>query len=203
MSQTLTANTQPQQTLSLHQVWLAALLRPSMTTYKMLGQQQRASVWHAYMWVFAGGLIGGTIDSLAPFESQLVERNSIDTLLLALIPVSSIIAVCYLAAFAWCTQKVTQLFHGSGTYRQLAYVFAAFSAPLLITASLLDLIPQARVFLVVLYVYWLALYVMAVHAVTGLARMKAIAAVLVALLILGLAWLGVAFVVGYSGMLLP
>ena len=203
MSQDLIAGSQPSQVLSLGEMWLAALVRPSMITYKALIQQPRISAWRSYAWVFAGSLIGATIDSLAPFESQLAERSSIDTLLLAMIPVSSLIAVCSLAAFAWCTQRVAQLFKGSGTYRQLIYAFAVFNPPLLVAGSILALIPMARVFLVILYIYWLGLYVVAVRAVNGISRAMAIAAVLLGLLILGFAWLGVAFLVGYWGLLLP
>src|SRR5262249_7754282 len=185
MSQALTASTQPQETLSWHRACLAALLRPSISTYQMLGQQQRGNVWRAYALVFSAGVIGAAVDSLMPFESQLFQQSYVDTLLLALIPVSAIIAVCYLAAFAWCTQKVARLLKGSGTYRQLASVFAAFSAPLLIAASILNMIPLTRILAVLLYFYWLALYVVAARAVNGFSRVKAVAAVLAGLLILG------------------
>ena len=80
---------------------------------------------------------------------------------------------------------------------------AAISAPLLIATSIVDQIPATRMFLVVLYLYWLAQYVMAIRAVNGLAWVKAIAAVCLGLLMLGLIWLGVAVLVGYSGILLP
>ena len=203
MSQALTANSQQPQTLSWHRIWLEALIHPAMAIQKLLAQQVRVSTWQAYGWVFAASLIGGAISSLAPFKTQLLERGSIDTLLLALIPVSSLIAVCSLAAFAWCTQKLAQMLKGSGTYQQLVCVFATFSAPLLITASILSLILPARVLLAVLYIYWIALYVVAVRAVNGISRMKAIAAVLIGLLLLGFIWLGGAFIVAYWGMLLP
>jgi Yip1 domain len=203
MSQEMTANQPPSRLRSSAAIWLAALVRPSIATYAALGQQPRISAWRAYMWIFAGGLIGAAISSLAPFESQLVERGYVDTLLVALIPISSLIAVCYLAAFTWCTHRVARLYKGSGTYPQLAYVFAAFSAPLLVAASILDLIPPTRVLLVVLYLYWIALYWVAVRAVNRISPLKAIAVVLGALLILGCAWLGVVFLVGYSGVLLP
>jgi hypothetical protein len=98
---------------------------------------------------------------------------------------------------------MARLFKGAGTYRQLAYVFAAFSAPLLIVASILDVIPQTRILLVGLYLYWIALYVVAVRAVNGLSALKAVAAVFGALLVLGCLWLAGAFLVGYFGLLLP
>ncbi len=202
MSQTLSANPPPQRALSVHQDSLATLLHPSIATYTLLGQQ-RASIWRAYMLMFASSLIGGTISSLAALESQLAARQTFDVLLLALIPVAALIAVCSLAAFAWCAHNVVRAFNGSGAYAQLAYVLAAISAPLLIIASILDQIPVARVLLIVLYIYWLAQYVVAIRAVSGLSRVKSIVVVLIALLLLGLVWLAIGFLVGYSGILLP
>jgi hypothetical protein len=202
MSQALSANPPPQPALSLYRNCFAALLRPSIATYKMLGEQ-RVSLWHAYVLMFVSSLLGGAIDSLAPFGSQLLGQGSLDALLLTMIPVAALIAVGSLAAFAWAAQTVARFFKGSGTYAQLAYVLAAISAPLLIVTSIVDQIPAARMFLVVLYLYWLVQYVVAIRAVNGLAWVKAVAAVLLALLLLSLLWLGVAALVGYSGILLP
>jgi Yip1 domain len=202
MSHALSANPPPHPTRAAYQDCLAALLHPSIATYTMLGQQ-RASIWHAYILVFASSLIGGAIESLAPLESQLVAQRSLDVLLLALIPVTALIAVCSLAAFAWCAQKVARSFKGAGAYAQLAYVLATISAPLLIAASILDQIPAIRIVLVVVYLYWLAQYVVAIRAVSGLSRVRAIAVLFITLLLLGVVWLGVAFLVGYSGILLP
>jgi hypothetical protein len=202
MSQTLSTNSPPQRAFSICQDCLAALLHPSIATYTLLGQQ-RASIWRAYVLAFVSSLIGGAISSLAALESQLAAQRTLDVLLLALIPVAALIAVCSLAAFAWCAHNVARAFNGSGAYAQLTYVLAAISAPLLIIASILDQIPVARVLLVVLYLYWLAQYVVAIRAVSGLSRVKAIVVVLIVLMMLGLVWLGIAFLVGYSGILLP
>lgn len=202
MSRALSASPPPQPALSVYQNCLSALLHPSIATYKMLGQQ-RISIWHAYTLMFASSLIGGVIDSLGSLGSQLVAQRSLDALLLAMIPVAALISVSSLATFAWCAQTVARFFKGSRVYAQLAYVLATISAPLLIIASIVDQIPAARMFLIVLYLYWLAQYVVGIRAVNGLAWVNAIAAVLLALLVLGLVWLGVAVLVGYSGILLP
>jgi hypothetical protein len=202
MARAVSANPSHQRGLSIYQDCLNALLHPSVATYRMLGQQG-ASVWHAHLLVFASAVIGGGIDSLKPLESQLVAQNSFDALLLALIPVSALIAVCSVAAFAWCAQNVARLFKGSGSYRQLTYVLAAISAPLLIISSILDQIPIARAALAIIYLYWLAQYVVAIRAINDLSRVKAIVTMLAALTTLGLIWLGIAFLAGASGILLP
>jgi hypothetical protein len=203
LSQEVIASAQPAHARSWAEIWLAALLHPSVASYTALAREASISASRAYIWVFSAGLIGGAINTLAPFVGQPADRRYVDALLLALIPVSSLMAMGVLAAFAWLTQKVAQLSKATGTYRQLSYVFVAISAPLLIAASILDLIPQTRALLVILYLYWMALYVLAVRAVNQVSSVKAGLAVLAALAILGLAWLGVALLVGYSGVLLP
>jgi len=202
MSQAVFASQSAQLARSGYRNCLLALLHPSITTYQKLGQQ-RASVWHAYMLMFASSLIGSMIESLAPIGSQLVAQGSLDTLLLAMIPIAAVIAVCSLVAFAWCAHIVARSFKGSGSYAQLTYVWAAISAPLLIAASILDQIPAARIFLVVFYLYWLAQYAISIRAVNGLSWVKTIATMLLALLLLGSVWLGVAFLVARSSILLP
>jgi hypothetical protein len=203
MSQELIAASQAPRLPSFGKVWLGALVRPSTSRYAALGHQPRVSAWRAYAWVFIASLIGGALNALTPFFGQPADRRYADLLLLALIPVSALLAVGALAAFAFCAQLVARLLKGTGTQRELAYVFGAFSAPLLIVASILDMIPPARVLLVVLYLYWMALYVVAVGAVNGISRVRAAVAVLAAFMILGLAWLGLALIAGYWGLLLP
>jgi hypothetical protein len=203
MSQELIAASQSPRLRSFGKVWLGALVRPSSSRYAALGHQPRISAWQAYAWVFIAGMIGGTLNALTPFFGQPANQRYVDLLLLALIPVSALLAVGALAAFAFCAQLAARLLKGTGTQRELAYVFAAFSAPLLIVAGILDLFPLTRALLIVLYLYWMALYVVAVHAVNGISRLRAAAAVLAAFLTLGLAWVGVALMAGYWGVLLP
>lgn len=183
-------------------IWLAALLRPSLASFAALGQQAGAAR-QAQRWLFASGLIGALIQSLPPLEAQLARGGPLDMLLLALIPAAALIAAVCLSAFAWAAQRAARLLQGSGSYGQLAHVFAAFSAPLLILTSLLDLLPATRALVAVTYLYWLALYVLAVRAVCRLALRRAIAAVLATSVAFGLCWLAAAALVGYWGVLMP
>jgi hypothetical protein len=202
MSHVLSANLLPQPARAAYRDCLTALLHPSVATYTHLSQQ-RASVWRACMLMFASSLIAGLIESLAPLESQLAAQRSVDALLLAMIPVAALLPAAQLAAFAWCAHKISRFFNGSGAYAQLAYVLAAIGAPLLVVASILDQIPVARIGLVLLYLYWLAQYGVAIRAVSGLSRSKSIAAMLLSMMLLGIAWLAVMLLVGYAGILMP
>jgi hypothetical protein len=182
---------------------LAGLLRPSGATYAALADQSGANVRRASTWVLVAALAGGLIDTLAPFFGPIFERSYFDVLLLAAIPLSALIAVAYFVAFAGCIYAGARLLKGEKGFGRLVYAFAAFSAPLIVVASVLALLPQSRALLIALYLYWMALYVVATRAVGRLSLLKATAAVLAALLALGAAWLGIAFVIGYWGVLLP
>jgi hypothetical protein len=177
--------------------------RPSLATYAALALRPSAGAWRACAWVFAGGLLAGLIDSAPPLLAGVAAGAPVDALLLAAIPLSALIGVAVLAAFAGCVSLIVRLLRGGGSYGQLSYVFAAFSAPLLIVASVVALLPLSRALLIGLYLYWLALYVVAARGVAHLSRLRAVAAVLGALLITGAAWLAAAFLVGYWGILLP
>jgi hypothetical protein len=201
MSHAYSADLRLKQAHAAYQDCLAALLRPSITTYVALGQH--ASMWRTYALVFVSSLIGGAIESLAPLESQMRAQHSLDILLLALIPVTALIAVGSLISFAWSAQKIARAFKGSGSYAQLAYVLATISAPLVIIVSILHQIPGIQIVLILLYLYWLAQYGVAIRAVNGLSWVQAITTTLLTLVMLGVIWLGVLFLVGYSGILLP
>lgn len=200
MSQVLSVHPPVQPGRAVYRDCLAALLHPSLSTYSLLAEQH-AGVWRAYALMFASSLIASLIGSLAALEAQLEAQRSLDTLLLALVPVTALIATCSLAAFAWCAHQIARFLSGSGAYAQLAYVLAAISAPLLVVASILDQIPVARIGLLALYLYWLAQYGLAIRAASGLPRLRASAATLLALLLVGAGWLGIAFLVGYAGIL--
>lgn len=193
MLQELLANALAPRVRTSGAIWLAALTRPSLAGFAVLSQERDIGAARSYAWVLAGALIGAAIQSLPPLEAQLVADGSIDPLLVAFIPIAALIVAAYLTVFTWCAQRAARLLKGSGSYRQLANLFAAFSAPLLIVASVLDLIPPARLLLVVVYGYWFALYVLAIRAVNGLSAAKALAAALLALLALGAVGLAAVF----------
>lgn len=153
--------------------------------------------------MFAAGLTGGVIDTLAQLLAQPDESTYADGLLLLAIALSALLATTYVAAFAGCAFVALRLLHAAVPYRRLAYLFSSLGAPLLLLSSVLARLPAARALLIVVYLYWMALYFLALRAASQLPAGKTIVALLGALLLLGSAWLGLAFLVGYSGILLP
>jgi hypothetical protein len=184
-------------------IWVAAVARPGAATFDALGSRPDASALRGVAWVFAAALAGGLIDTAGQLIERTADTSLVDALLLAALLFSALLAALYLAAFAGCALVAARLLRGVANYGRITYIFASFSAPLLLIASVLAQLPGSRALLPALSVYWLGLYVVGLRAASRLSLPKAIVATLCALLALGGAWLGIAFLVGYSGILLP
>jgi len=79
-------------------------------------------------------------------------------------PVVGIIAVLFFAIFVGITNLIARALGGTGTYSQLAYTVAAYSAPLSIISIVLSAIPVVGCLNIVLGIYSLVLNVIAVKA---------------------------------------
>ncbi len=179
-------------------MWLTALTRPSVATYERLIRQPHAPARSAYTSVFISSLIGGSISSLVPFVSQLAQQQPVDTGLLLAIPVTSMVTMLVWVTFVGCTQGIARLLRGEGTHTQAAYACALFSAPLTIVVSMLALIPRSGFLLLCLYVYWCVLYVVAVQAVNRMSWIRAVTAVLMAVLLVSCMVLSVVVLRSFS-----
>jgi hypothetical protein len=164
-------------------VWLSALVKPSAVTYANLAQQRQATARSAYIWMAIASLVGGFSSGLGSALFQLSQNQPLDTGLLLAIPLYALLVVIFWALFAGSAQLAARLFKGTGTHQQLTYSFAAFSAPLTIAFSILSLVPQTGILQIVLYVYWIVLYVLAIRAINQFSLLRAIGAGLIALLV--------------------
>jgi hypothetical protein len=183
MSNNIVAAPQPQSApASWLGIWLGALTRPSKATYVRLARQH-ATTRSAYSWIVVGSLVGGLGTSVGPLLVQLTQNQSLDVMLLLAIPLYAILVVLFWGMFAGCAQLAARLFRGKGTHRELSYAFATFSAPLIIVFSILSLVPQTGIPLLLLYLYWIVLYIIAIQAVNQFSLLRAIGSGLIALLL--------------------
>ena len=169
-------------------VWLTAVTRPSVATYRELARQPNVGSADAWIWLFGSSLLSGLLISLGP--ALRGAGRGFDHGLALAIPVFAVIAVLSWASFTVCIQGMARLFKGGGTYRTLIYVFAAFNAPLMLLASGLSLVPRSALVLIAFYLYWLMLYSVAVRAAHQFSWIKAAGTVLLSLMLLGGAVLG-------------
>jgi hypothetical protein len=130
-----------------------------------------------------GALVGGLSSGLVTLLAGLTQSEPFDAGLLVAIPLYALLVVLFWAIFAGSAQLIAQLFRGNGTHKQLSYVFAAFSAPLTIIFSLLSLVPQTGIPQILLYLYWVVLYILAIRAVNQFSFIRALSSGLIALLI--------------------
>jgi hypothetical protein len=164
-------------------IWLSALTKPSTATYLRLAQAPQATARSAYTWMAIGALVGGLSSGLVTLVARLTQSEPFDAGLLLAIPLYAVLVVLFWAIFAGSAQLVARLFKGSGSYKQLSYVFAAFSAPLTIIFSLLSLVPQTGIPQILLYLYWIVLYILALRAINQFSFLRALGAGLIALLV--------------------
>jgi hypothetical protein len=145
------------------------------------------------------GLSAGIVNTLGALLTSSPATRYFDLGLLGAIPVFALLITCYWALFVACAHMGARLLKGRGTYTRLAYVFASFSAPLLIAVSLLSLIPRLNPFLLIVYLYWLGLYVVGLQAVQQVSRIKAFFIVLMTLVVLGSGMVGAVVLISYLG----
>jgi Yip1 domain len=176
-------------------IWARAVFRPSVVTYQRLFLQPYPRLRLAHTWILIGAFIGGLIVSIEPLLAPFIQQGPFDTGLLLAIPIYALIATLFWAIFIGCVQVVARLLKGIGTYTQLACTSAAFSAPLIVIASVLASIPWSSFLSLCLYIYWLVLYILALQAVNQFSRARAIIAVLITLLLCGGTLLGIILIV--------
>ena len=176
--------------LTWPQVWLAAVARPTVSTHQELAKQPRVGSWDGWIWLAGSSFLSGLLVSVGPILAHARPASDLGLPLAAFV---------ILAVFAWvifivCVQQTARLLRGEGTHPALVYSFAAFSAPLMLLASGLSLVPHSRPGLVLLYLYWLILYSVAVQAAHRLSWVKAVGSVLLSLILLSGVLLGFGFV---------
>lgn len=132
--------------------WMDAVTKPSEQTYARIASSPNAKVSTAFLWVFIGSLVNSFVVSLmqGTMMEQYMQQLGIEGLpagatspsLLSVLcgaPVGAVVGVLFFAAFTGVVQWVARMFGGTGTFEQLAYVFAAITVPFTLIGSVLTL----------------------------------------------------------------
>ena len=173
-------------------VWIKAATRPVVATFEAIAKDLNRTSTRAYGWVFVASVIGIVVQVVAV---QLAASSLLPGTLLmcGLLPLVPFFLVLGLAIGGGITHGLARRLGGSGTYSQLIYAYAAYSAPLVLIGTVLGALPAPL--LVSLYfgliIYGLVLEVVALKAVHQIGWARAIAAGSGFLVLI----LGVAFVV--------
>jgi Yip1-like protein len=185
--------------LSWSQAWLLAITRPSVATFESIARDPRATANRAYGWIFVSTLLTYAIVLLGQWvlsalrggasPGPLAADGLVGSTLIFLVcgaPLGAVFAVVGLMISAGLSQLIAGALGGAGSYARLAYVIAAYLAPLTLISSVIGFFPLANCLLFPLGIYALVLNVIAVKAVNQFGWGKAVvssAVVLVGVLI--------------------
>lgn len=192
--------------MSLVETWIAAVTKPSESTFAQIVAQPSASAGKAFLWVFvaslltsfatlvvqavtAGKQLGGLEQFLPPeiareLPAGVTPSFGFGTVICGT-PVAAIFSVIGFAIGVALIQWAAKLFGGSGSFDKLAYAFSAITVPYSVVAAvfaLLGMIPFVGILTglasFALSIYVIVLEVLAVKAVNRLDTGKAVGAVL-------------------------
>jgi Flp pilus assembly pilin Flp len=132
--------------------WMEAVTKPNEQTYVKIANSPNAKMSTAFLWVFIGSLINVFVVSLMQgaimgrmMQNYNVDGFSVEGAGMGIVsaicgaPIGAIVSVVFFAMFTGVVQWVAKLFGGTGTFEQLAYVFAAITVPFTLISSVLTL----------------------------------------------------------------
>jgi hypothetical protein len=192
--------------MSMVETWIAAVTKPSESTFAEIAAQPGATTGKAFLWVGLASLVTAFIsaitqsvgkgsamdmyrDFLPPDLAYALPSGGGSGMSFGAIicgaPLGAILGVIFFAIGVGLIQWVAKLFGGTGSYEKLAYTFAAITVPVsavMAVLSLLGLIPFIGVLFGIasfgVSIYSIVLQVLAVKAVNGLDTGKAVGSVL-------------------------
>jgi hypothetical protein len=145
---------------SFLQIWIRALTKPSESTYSELAGSARARASTAFLWIFLCTFAPALVSVLVSGSqiSQRLQQAGVDTgsvggglgaaliNFLCITPFAAIVGIIGFIISVGLMQWIARLFHGQGTFDQLAYTLGAILAPGLLVSAVLAL-PSAVPFL--------------------------------------------------------
>jgi len=182
-----------------YQIWINALTKPNEQTFIEIASSPNAKSTTAFLWVFLASLVQFFFSSFVQGAAirQVLEQQGRGNLPLSGVgltiltavcgaPIVAAIAVAFFAIGVALIQWVAKMFGGRGNFDQLAYTFAAVSAPFTLVATvfvLLGAIPFVgtcfRIIIGVAGLYVLFLEITATKAVNGFGWGQAAGSVLI------------------------
>lgn len=161
--------------LSWITAWSKALAGPR-DTFAPLMHDTNASINRAFSWIAAASAV------IMILFVALVQRDAINNMdlaqiygfpaLLCAVPGGAVVGLALFALYTGITHGLAKVLGGSGIYERLAYIYAAYTAPLLVVVVLLTI--TGYVLPLILGLYILVLNVFAVRAVYRMGWVQAV-----------------------------
>lgn len=128
-----------------YKVWLKAVTKPNEQTYAEIANSSGASPTKAYLWLAISYIFTFFVSMLVfSFSSSSQYGDFGEALggsvivLICGAPIGAVIGLLIYALEVAIVQWVAKLFKGTGSYNQLIYAFAAFTAPLTLVSGVLS-----------------------------------------------------------------
>ena len=135
------------------QVWMRALTKPNEATFAEMAASPRAKAPRAFLWIFLCSFAPALVSVLVSGSqiSRGLEQAGVDVgetggalgaslvNFLCVTPFIAVLTVVFFIIGVAVMQWIAGLFHGQGTFDQLAYTLGAISAPGFLVSAVLTL----------------------------------------------------------------
>ncbi len=151
-----------------YQVWIKAITKPNEQTFAEIANSPDASPNKAYLWIFVTSLVSYFLVMVMTLAFSSQYRGDMTSALIGVlcgVPILALIITLFFAVDVAIVQWVATLFKGTGTFSQLVYAMASFSAPLGLVSGViasLGTIPYVGICFSVLS-FGLAFYIIALN----------------------------------------
>jgi len=174
----------PAEALPWYQVWIKALTEPRVASYESLVTRPGVGLGRACLWVGLAGLISvvistaafvafGTLD--AAFQQTGDGLGDLSGAGLFFACLAGLFAIPRLLVSAGISHVLARALGGTGTYDQLAYGMAAYSAPGSLVSSAISFIPCLGILVALpLSLYLIFLNILTIKAVHHLSWGRAV-----------------------------
>ena len=197
METSLTPSTR--EALPWYRAWILALTGPNPPAYEDLVTRSGVTTGKAYLWVFLSAAIGsavamgllvafGVSGLTNPAVRDLYSNLASSAVLLACwVPIAGVLAILGLMISTGISHILARAFGGTGTFTQLAYAIAAYTAPVALVTAPLAFIPLVNCLTWPLSFYLMFLNIVAIKAVHHLSWGRAfLSSTLFVALVLGI-----------------
>ena len=189
-------------TYSWFEAWRMALTRPNEETFRSLADDPNGSLGRALGWIVITSAISFLITTAAQllFSSLLAGPGLFEALeqeaglllpgglmiagvFICGLPMVALISAVGILIYSGIVQFTASAFGGEGTFSEMTYALAAFTAPITLLGAVIGWIPLVNCLTLPLVVYNLMLTLLAVKSVNRISWGKTIAIFAVLLLV--------------------
>ncbi len=187
--------------LTWDEVWFSVIGQPSVATFERILADPQATPNRAYRWLVFSSLVGATIGFLLKFIVEMAMTGRVTPTdivsLFAGVTVGPFLGVLVVAFVTALTQWIARGLGGHGSYGQLIYVRAAYSAPIGIVIAALTAVPYVNLLNIPLYIYVFILELIALQAINRFGWGSAFGTLLISGFILSIVGCGILLLLGF------